>query len=1032
MLQRGDLAPGGKEHVLNGRFSVELAIVNRYRWWTWPSRWVSLAVRCERVCVSGYCPRLFMKPAKKIQGRHCFWNVLTLGLGMLFIAGRCAPAEAAEERGISVEPLPMDHSKGHAAVFVGVNSFEDESIRPLKYAVNDAIAQAQYFILELKLVPATNAQLLLSGTPTPEFQLRLADLVKAGVVTNSANKSRILRAIFSARVKPKSSEDLLLVSFSSHGFEDPQTGVPYVLPQDGLLTSLSETAVSLIHIEAELDKSVAQKRLLLIDACRENTRTDGKNIGGAGQMTKRFVDALAAASGRLALASCDKGQLSYENDRLGHGVFTAKLLEALRGKAGESGQEFLTLGQVANYVSREVREWVRLNKPGVPEDQLQNPWFKGPESARAIPLGLSREYLAQQERIKAEALAKLREMDEQKKQLEDRRGRALLLLKSVRANSASRVLLSGKDEDEVEKAVKTLTGPNLLKLLEQVEGLENPSQVRVGNFKLWWSREGRAMAGLESDSRSPQIVTPPRAAVVRAESAVELKVDAEGQAPLFYQWRKNSESIPGATNNPYRIDRATAASVGRYEVEVSNGAGRVLSSAARVDVKYPPEILQPPGPLSLQENESLLLRVLAEGEEPLRYQWLKDGTVIGGAIQKSYAVSPVDLTLAGLYAVEVSDRWGTNRSPSVKVEIKVAPPRIARQPQAVSQTLGQPFQLDVDARGGGLLRYQWRRNGVPLAGATQAVYRVEQTLSESPGYYVVEVSNEGGTIPSTSVEVAVRRQMDPFTVTTIPNVVVNMQAGNRRTNSLGMVFAPLPGSSLYFSIWETRVGDYGAFARETGIKWPKPRFSQTDDHPAVNVTWEDARKFCDWLTKHEQQKSLLSASQKYRLPKDAEWSAAVGLPIEKEGHPEFREGRIKQFPWGEQWPPPANIANVGKVKIVVKRSTALGRLFGGDDAFEERSLDQFEFTAPVGSFSANSYGLFDMSGNVWEWCEDWYSSDNKDPVTRGGGFKTAVKDMLLASARSPMEKRQHEPDLGFRCVLDGPPGAPAPGAAATR
>ena len=971
----------------------------------------------------------------------CFRGSLTVVVCLLLLAMPSAPTDAADARGISVEPLPTDQSQGHAALFIGVNTFEDESIRPLKFAVNDAIAQAQYFILELKLIPAANAQLLLSGPPTREFQDRLAALVQAGVTTNSASKSRILKAIFSTRVKPKSAEDLVLVSFSSHGFEDPQSGIPYVIPQDGLLTSLSETAVSLINIESELDKSIAQKRLLLIDACRENTRTDGKNIGATGQMTPGFMKALAAAKGRLALASCDKGQLSYENDKLGHGVFTAKLLEALRGKAGEKESEFLTLGQVANYVSREVREWVRMNKPGVPEEQLQNPWFKGPETARTIPLGLNREYLAERERVNAEKLAKLREMDEQKKLLEERRGRSLVLLKSVRGNNATRMLLSGTEEDDIERALRTLNGPPLVKLMEQVEGMENPSPVRVGNFKLWWSRDGRALAGLgvtpatipTPDSRAPQIIENPRNLIVRADGPFELRVAAEGPAPLAFQWRRNGEPIVGATNTVYRMERATAGMAGRYEVEVTNAAGRVSSSAARLEVKQPPEILQQPAAATVMENEPFLLRVLAEGDEPLRYQWSKDGVLLGGATQKTYVVAMASLSMAGLYSVEIADPWGTNRSASARVEIRVAPPRITKQPQAVSVMLGQPFQLEVEASGGRQLRYQWRKNGMPVIGATQTVHRVEQAVGDSAGSYFAEVVNEGGATPSAAVEVSVRRSTTEVpTVTTITNVVIQMQTGVRRTNSLGMVFVPLPGSPVYFSIWETRVADYAVFVRETGTKWPKPKFTQADDHPAVFVSWEDARKYCDWLTKREQTMGLLTASQRYRLPKDNEWSAAVGLPNEKEGHPEFREGRIKLFPWGEQWPPPANLANVGKVKLMVKKSTAIGRFFGRDEEFKETSLDQFEFTAPVGSFPPNSYGLYDMSGNVWEWCEDWYSSDNKDPVSRGGGFNTAVREMLLASARSPLEKRQQEPDLGFRCVLDGLAGARPPSGSAAR
>jgi len=78
-------------------------------------------------------------------------------------------------------------------------------------------------------------------------------------------------------------------------------------------------------------------------------------------------------------------------------------------------------------------------------------------------------------------------------------------------------------------------------------------------------------------------------------------------------------------------------------------------------------------------------------------------------------------------------------------------------------------------------------------------------------------------------------------------------------NSLGMRFVPVPitggpseGKTIRFSICETRVKDYARFAKAEEREWPKPDFAQTDEHPAVNVSWEDATAFCAWLTKEEQ------------------------------------------------------------------------------------------------------------------------------------------------------------------------------------
>ena len=217
-----------------------------------------------------------------------------------------------------------------------------------------------------------------------------------------------------------------------------------------------------------------------------------------------------------------------------------------------------------------------------------------------------------------------------------------------------------------------------------------------------------------------------------------------------------------------------------------------------------------------------------------------------------------------------------------------------------------------------------------------------------------------------------------------------------------MNFVSVPGTSVLFSIWETRVQDYRAYAQaegDTGDSWKNPRFSQTAAHPVVNVSWNDAKGFCLWLTQKERREGRMAAAAQYRLPTDSEWSWAVGIGnLEGGGTPRDKGKKLKTiYPWGTQWPPPKGVGNY---------DPCLG-------------TDSFEHTSPVGSFAANAQGLFDLGGNVWEWCEDFLHGASGARVLRGGSWNFSSGAHLLSSYRNGAEAGARSGAIGFRCVLAG-------------
>ncbi len=244
---------------------------------------------------------------------------------------------------------------------------------------------------------------------------------------------------------------------------------------------------------------------------------------------------------------------------------------------------------------------------------------------------------------------------------------------------------------------------------------------------------------------------------VTEPAAAGFTVTAAGDAPLFYQWRRDGVAINAATGTSYVASPTSLTDDGSgFDVVVSNVAGVVTSRTARLTVEayvpMPAGITQQPGAVTVTEPAAASFTVAASGATPLFYQWRRDGAPVAGANLANYTLSPTTLTDDGArFDAVVSNLYGavTSTVATLTVNPLTVPASIIQHPQ--NRTVFEPAAttFTVVAAGDTPLNYQWRRDGADLAGATNASYTLDPTVAADDGAgFDVVVSNPYGTVTS--------------------------------------------------------------------------------------------------------------------------------------------------------------------------------------------------------------------------------------------------------------------------------------------
>ena len=298
-------------------------------------------------------------------------------------------------------------------------------------------------------------------------------------------------------------------------------------------------------------------------------------------------------------------------------------------------------------------------------------------------------------------------------------------------------------------------------------------------------------------------------------------------------------------------------------------------------------------------------------------------------------------------------------------------------PLPIEPPLGTAWTQELGARG--RIDLVWVEGGEYQMGSTQTPAEVASQFGGEEAYYLDEhprhaVRLDGFWAGRCEVTVAQFRSF--------------VEASDYRTT------AERQGWAFVF--------DGQAWQRKNGASWKSPGFRQADDHPVVCVSWHDARAYCDWLSAR--------TGYLYTLPTEAEWEYAA------------RAGTTDVFAWGGA---PAG----GEGRANACDATA-AKAFPGRSAFEWD--DGYAHTAPVGSFGPNAFGLFDMTGNVWEWTADWYGEDayanheavnpagpaeGEHRVLRGGGWPNDAGGCRVADRNAWPAPGDCYAAYGFRVVM---------------
>ena len=254
----------------------------------------------------------------------------------------------------------------------------------------------------------------------------------------------------------------------------------------------------------------------------------------------------------------------------------------------------------------------------------------------------------------------------------------------------------------------------------------------------------------------PKILVPPKGQRVCQGDAATFSVQASSSEPLSYQWFKDGKMIQGATADTYTIPAATFGDTASYSVQIRDRCNLIESEAANLQTIGVPAISLQPASQIVCQGTPVTFNVRAISDDPLSYQWFKDGVEIPGAIAEVYTIQKAITGDKGSYYVQARNSCGQIESETANLDI-IALPEILVQPTSQKVCEGSTATFTVLAKSAQPLTYQWIKGGRIIPGANSAELTIFDANMEDMGEYRVAISNGCGFIDSNAVSLIVER-----------------------------------------------------------------------------------------------------------------------------------------------------------------------------------------------------------------------------------------------------------------------------------